>query len=199
LMAKNLNASRVRDSRIVVIIALFIILFTKPSLSDNSALHFILDYTGYFFVAICVIGRVYCTAFLGGHKNATLITYGPFSVCRNPLYAFSFIGATGIACISNHLILMIAIPAIILMVYTSLIKREESFLKQEFGKEFDAYCARVPRLIPKLSLYEAPETIPMNPRFLLRAIQDGMWWFAAFPLIELIEHLQDSGHLLTLF
>ncbi|MBN8542937.1 MAG: isoprenylcysteine carboxylmethyltransferase family protein [Alphaproteobacteria bacterium] len=198
-MAKHLNASRVRDSRLVVIIALAIILFTKPYIADESEAHELLEYIGYFMVAICVIGRVYCTAFLGGHKNASLITYGPFSVCRNPLYAFSFLGATGIAFISNHPILIVTIPTVILIVYISLIKREEAFLKQEFGTAFDAYCARVPRLIPKLSLYEVPETIPMNPRFLLRAIQDGIWWFAAFPLIEFIEYLHETGRLLAVF
>jgi protein-S-isoprenylcysteine O-methyltransferase Ste14 len=198
-MAKSLNASRVRDSRLVVLIALAIILFTKPYVTEASELHNVVEYIGYFMVAICVIGRVYCTAFLGGHKNATLITYGPFSICRNPLYAFSFIGAVGIAFISNHLILIAAIPAIILAVYLSLIKREEDFLRQEFGAEFEAYCARVPRLLPNFSLYEVPETIPMNPRFLLKSIKDAIWWFAAFPLIELIEYLQDTGQLITLF
>lgn len=198
-MAKSLNASRVRDSRLVVMIALAIILFIKPYIADESELHELVEYLGYFMVAICVIGRVYCTAFLGGHKNATLITYGPFSVCRNPLYAFSFMGATGIALISNHPILIVTIPVVILMVYLSLIRREEAFLKQEFGASFDVYCARVPRLLPKFSLYEVPETIPMNPRFLLRAIQDGIWWFSAYPLIELIEYLQDTGQLVTLF
>lgn len=183
----------------VVVIALLIIFFTKSYIREETELHQFIEWIGYFMVAICVIGRVYCTAFLGGHKNAKLVTYGPFSVCRNPLYAFSLVGITGIALISNHLVLIFTIPLVIFLVYLSLIKREEGFLRQEFGNAFDAYCARVPRLIPKLSLYEAPETIPMNPRFLLRSIKDGIWWFAAFPLIELIEWLQDTGHLITLF
>ena len=192
-MAKKLNASRVRDSRLVVLVALAIIF------AEETELHQIIEWIGYFLVAICVIDRVYCTAFLGGHKNAKLITYGPFSVCRNPLYAFSLIGILGVALISNHLVLIFAIPAFILLVYLSLIKREEDFLRQEFGAQFDAYCTRVPKLVPKFSLYEAPETIPMNPRFLLRAIQDGIWWFAAFPLIELIEYLQDTNRMIVLF
>lgn len=198
-MAQSLNKNRVRDSRIAVLLALAIILLTKPYIPNGENSHEVIEYIGYFLVAICVIGRVYCTAFLGGHKNAKLITYGPFSVCRNPLYAFSLIGITGVALISNHLVLIIVIPLVILLVYLSLIQREEIFLKQEFGSEFEAYCQRVPRLLPKFSLYEAPETVPMNPRFLLRAIQDGIWWFAAFPLIELIEHLQDTNQLITLF
>lgn len=198
-MAKKLNASRIRDSRLVVLVALAIIFFTKPYFTEETELHQLIEWVGYFLVAICVIGRVYCTAFLGGHKNAKLITYGPFSVCRNPLYAFSLIGILGVALISNHVVLIFTIPVFILIVYLSLIKREEDFLRQEFGAEFDAYCARVPRLIPKFSIYEAPDTIPMNPRFLLRSIQDGIWWFAAFPLIELIEYLQDTGRMLVLF
>lgn len=198
-MSKKLNANRIRDSRLVVLIALAIIFFSKPGIDGQLSAHEVIEYIGYFMVAICVIGRVYCTAFLGGHKNATLITYGPFSVCRNPLYAFSLIGITGVALISNHIELIIVIPAVILIVYLSLIRREEAFLQQEFGTEFEAYCARVPRLLPTFSLYNAPDTVPMNPRFLLRAIQDGIWWFAAFPLIELIEALQESGQLPTLF
>jgi hypothetical protein len=45
---------------------------------------------------------------------------------------------------------LIGLPFIALM-YASIIAAEEAFLREKFGAEFDAYCARVNRILPRLS------------------------------------------------
>jgi hypothetical protein len=83
-MARSLNGNRIRDTRIALILCFSLVILTKQLFSVHTALHEIFDILGYLLVAACAIGRVYCTAFLGGHKNTALITYGPFSISRNP-------------------------------------------------------------------------------------------------------------------
>lgn len=198
-MAKDLNKSRIRDSKVIVVLALVAAFFTKALIGYETIWHESIEFFGYFLIAICALGRVYSTAFLGGHKNNTLITYGAFSVVRNPLYFFSLLGMTGVAIISGHLVVMVVLPLAFIVMYHFLIAREEAFLLAEFGDAYKAYMASTPRLIPNFALYNAPEKTELVPKFLNKAFFDAIWWFAAFPLFEVAEMLQEHHILPTLF
>jgi protein-S-isoprenylcysteine O-methyltransferase Ste14 len=198
-MAVALNKHRKRDSTLLVALILAAIFFTRPLVPMESAWHESVEFAGYFLVALCVCGRIYTTAFLGGHKNERLVEYGPFSVTRNPLYLFSLCGFTGICLMTNHILITLVAPGLFILVYYFLIRREEVFLLQKFGAEYESYMRRVPRLFPRVSLYHAPETVEMRPRFLLRAFRDNLWWFASFPLIEFSEFLQEQRVIAPLF
>ncbi len=198
-MAKSLNKSRMQQSKIFVIAAFIIVFFTKTLIPYETELHETLEFIGYLLIAVCAMGRLYSTAFLGGHKNDTLITYGAFSVVRNPLYFFSLIGMTGIALISTHILIIILMPIFFIVLYHFLIKREEEFLLQKFGTPYADYMKSTPRLIPNLKLYSAPERIETVPKYLNKAFKDAIWWFAAFPIFEFAEYLQESGIVKPLF
>lgn len=200
-MAKSLNKSRIRDSKIIVLTMFVIILFSNQlvMLGHESPLHETFDFLGYLLVAFCALGRVYSTAFLGGFKNENLIDYGIYSVVRNPLYFFSLIGIAGIALMSNHVLVIALVPLSFIFIYIKLIKREEEFLKKKFGKKYTEYMKRTPRLLPNIKLYHAPETVQMAPQFITKAFGDAIWWFAAFPLIELVEYVQANNIIHPLF
>ena len=192
-MAKNLNKARMRQSRYLLLIVLAIVFFTRALIPIETPIHHGLDFLGYLFVAVCALGRLYSTAFLGGFKNDTLITYGAFSVVRNPLYFFSLVGMTGIALMSGYLIIIIIMPLFFAVLYHYLIQREEVFLLEKFGHAYANYMKSTPRLFPNLKLYNAPEKIETVPKYLNKAFKDAIWWFAAFPLFELAEYFQTSG------
>jgi protein-S-isoprenylcysteine O-methyltransferase Ste14 len=192
-MARQLNRQRILITQAGLVSVLLASLFTQPLMHDGLAIHHVLDIIGSALVMVCAIGRVYSTAFLGGHKNAELITYGPFSIVRNPLYMFSFIGVCGVVLISCHLVFILTIPALFAWTYLALIKREEAFLLEHFGEAYRTYMQTTPRLLPKFRLYQAPETVPMCPRFMLKALRDCTLWLLIFPMFELIEKLQESG------
>jgi len=192
-MAQNLNQTRMRDSRLLVLFSILVILCTNSLIGPDELTHEILEYLGSFLVAVCALGRVYTTAFLGGHKNQTLITHGPFSVVRNPLYFLSFIGMCGIAMISGYLILMIVLPLGFFFLYHFLIQREEGFLRESFGQAYTDYCAKTPRFFPNFKLYNVPETTILVPDYLKKAYADAIWWFLAWPACELIEWMVEQG------
>lgn len=198
-MAVALNKHRKRDSKLLVAFILAAIFFTRPLIPVEGDIHESFEFVGYFLVALCVCGRLYTTAFLGGHKNEMLIDYGPFSICRNPLYFFSLCGFTGICLMTNHIIIILCAPPLFFTVYYFLILREEVFLREKFGVAFDRYMESVPRLLPRFSLYHAPETVEMRPKYLARAFRDNLWWFISFPIIEFSEYLQEIHLLSPLF
>lgn len=194
-MAKQLNKSRIAISKLMIIGLLFVVFFTDSLIPIESGQHEVFDIIGTLLVAVCALGRLYTSAYLGGFKNDTLITHGPFSVVRNPLYFFSLVGFAGVALMTSHLVVMIGIPVGFIILYTFLIRREEVFLLQTFGEPYKAYMASVPRLIPAISKYRVPETIQTHTRFLDKAFKDAIWWFAAYPLVELAEFIQSQGYI----
>tara|TARA_R110002072_G_scaffold211843_1_gene369391 strand:- start:464 stop:1069 length:606 start_codon:yes stop_codon:yes gene_type:complete len=198
-VAKSLNKSRMRNSKIIVILAFILVFFTKALIPYETPIHELTDFLGYVLIALCALGRLYTTAFLGGHKNESLITYGAFSVVRNPLYFFSLLGMTGVALISGHVLIMILVPIIFIVMYHFLIKREEEFLLETFGGDYQNYMNVTPRLFPNIKLYNAPDNITVVPKYLNKAFKDAIWWFAAYPIFEMAEYLQESGLLPTLF
>ncbi|MBL0318599.1 MAG: isoprenylcysteine carboxylmethyltransferase family protein [Alphaproteobacteria bacterium] len=186
-------------SKLAIIVVFFLVIFSKTWDDTESPLHDALDLIGYGLITVCALGRVYTSAFLGGFKNAELIHYGPFSVVRNPLYCFSLLGVTGIAFISNHLVIILAVPLFFLWMYHLLVKREEVFLKEKFGQAYIDYMQTTPRFFPKFSLYTAPETVLMSPHFIKKAFGDALSWFVALPIIEFIEYLQTNHIVKPLF
>lgn len=98
-------------------------------------------------VAVRTLGRqwTYAARLIEGHK---LITEGPYSIVRNPIYTgmFGMLIATGLAC-EHWITLLIAIPLFV----TGLVIRvrsEENLLRSAFGEEFERYAKRVPAVIP---------------------------------------------------
>ncbi len=198
-MARQLNKSRMAVSRLIVVGVVLLVLFTYALIPVESAWHEFFDVLGIMLVSLCALGRLYTSAYLGGFKNDVLVTHGPFSVVRNPLYFFSLLGFTGVAFMTNHVFLMVAVPLGFILLYTALIKREENFLKDKFGAAYDDYMNRVPRLCPRLRGFHVPDQVILNTRFLDKAFKDALWWFAAFPLVEFVEFIQDAGWLRAFF
>lgn len=186
-MARALNKTRMRDSWLVALVSLVLILATRMLFAPREQWHETLELVGYLLVVICALGRIYTTAFLGGFKNTKIIDYGPFSVVRNPLYVFSLIGIAGISLMSLHLSVMLFAPIAIFFIYYFLVRREEAHLAETLGQKYEEYCARTPRFLPRLSLYHAPEVITVNVRYLHRAVLDAFWWFVPFPLFEFLD------------
>jgi len=191
-MARALNKNRIRHSWLVALVSLALIIFTRALFTPQEQWHEVLELVGYMLVLVCALGRIYTTAFLGGFKNVAVIDYGPFSVVRNPLYLFSLSGILGICLISLHLPVMLFAPVAVFFIYYFLIRREEEYLAEKMGQPYEEYCARTPRFIPDFSLYRMPETIPVNPRQIQRAVLDAFWWFIPFPLFEILDLIQLS-------
>lgn len=198
-MARSLNKSRILWSKVIGLSVLFGVFMTDALIRYEGVLHEILDMTGLALISVCALGRLYTTAYLGGAKNEKLITEGPFSVVRNPLYVFSWIGFTGIALMTTRLMFIIIIPIFFAVLYTMLVRREEAFLEEKFGDSYRAYKAKVPRFIPNFARYKNPEEIKVNTGLLMNGALDAVWWFTAYPLVELAEHIQEAGWMLPFF
>src|SRR6202453_4959195 len=80
-------------------------------------------------------------------KNRELTTTGPYAHTRNPLYLGSMLMAAGfaVALLSWPVAVVLAVGFV--LIYVPVIASEERYLRATFP-DFEAYCRRVPRLIP---------------------------------------------------
>ncbi len=195
-MASDLNKTRMRDTRLLVLFLLLAVLFTTPVL--HGLPYELLRLAGYFLLVVCAIGRMYSTAFIGGVKNEKLITVGPYAMCRNPLYFFSLTGAAGLGLLWGEIIPTLVIFIGFLLVYIRLIGREEAFLAEKFGADFTAFKQSTPRLWPDFKRYNAPDELLFQPRYFNMSVRDAVWWFVPAPVFELVSHLHHA-HVIPTF
>lgn len=150
-------------------------------------------------IMICVIGRAWCSLYIGGRKTREIVSTGPYLVSRNPLYVFTFIGAFGVGAQTGSLTVGAIFSLAAWIVFRLVVAREEQFLGSAFGKTYQDYRARVPRFWPDLRRWSDPAELNISPRFFMRTVLDGAVFLLALPVFEGLEHLQQIGWLDTLY
>lgn len=184
---------RVLVSRLFAIVIVFLLFFTGHSFAQESVPDLLFEVVGLFLLSVCSIGRLWALMYISGNKRQELITDGPYSIVRHPLYFFSLIGALGIGFGSENILVLALLIIFYLFYYPLTILVEERKLTDQFGQAYLDYMERTPRFLPKLSLYKAPAIYPVKTRSLVWNLADGMWFVWIFILMHAIETLQDSG------
>ena len=146
-------------------------------------------------IVLSIVGRAWCSLYIGGRKKSEIVDRGPYSISRNPLYMFSYIGAFGIGAQSGGVTIGFAFVLAAMAVFYVTVKREEAYLEREFGAVYAAYKARTPRFWPRLSLWRDEEQLTIRPALFVTTILDGLIFLLAIPVFELIDIGQASGGL----
>lgn len=99
--------------------------------------------------------RIYAVAFIGsvsrtrttslGHQ---LVTTGPFSWVRNPLYLANFLIVTGVGVFSGRAWFICLTSILFFIQYLPIVQYEETLLEEKFGDEYRSYRARTPMWWP---------------------------------------------------
>ncbi len=196
--APKLLRARRKHSQIFVAVVVCLIAFAAPLLPMDSLSRMVMVVLGYALCIICVFGRSYASLFIGGRKNDEVVRQGPFSVVRNPLYVFSFLGTVGVGLMSGMFSLTFLLGAAFCFYYPLVVAREEEFLLHKFGDTYKEYQAEVPRWFPRLSQYSEPEQIETTPRLVRKTMRDAAMFFLPYPCFLLLAYLHASNVLPTL-
>jgi protein-S-isoprenylcysteine O-methyltransferase Ste14 len=154
-----------------------------------------LSFVGWVLIAWGVVGRIWCATHIGGNKTKRLTTVGPYSICRNPLYFFSFVGGMGVMLVTETLILPLLFAIVFLAYYSGVILREEQILHGIHGEAFQTYCAQVPRFWPRFGLLSEPGDYAISTRHFRQSRNEVIWFIIAGGGVEFIEGLHESGFL----
>jgi len=190
---------RIKITQFLGTILLLLILFSHKNLEDIPAIADIIFICGITLVGIGTIGRIWCALYISGYKDRILIQSGPYSICRHPLYFFSLLGGLGIGLATETLTIPIIILIGFILFYPLQMDHEEKSLSKVFGKEFQSYLQRTPKFFPKFSLFNTPEECNVGIKIFTRALIRSFFFIWMIGLLELIEGIQQSGIVPTLF
>jgi hypothetical protein len=79
------------------------------------------------------------------------------------------------------------------LVFYLVVVQEEQVLAERYGDAYRDYRARVPRFIPKLSLWQDEPTLTIRPPRVLTTFADALVFLLAVPVAEFFEYLQETG------
>jgi protein-S-isoprenylcysteine O-methyltransferase Ste14 len=182
---------RIHALRLGLIPAILVSMFVRPSWSLESDVSFYIEFFGYFFLLAGLTIRIWSIFYIGGRKTKTLVTDGPYSLCRNPLYVGTVLLAVGAGLCFENVFMFLVLLAVIVLVHIFTVRAEEKHLEEIFGEEFRDYKRRVNRYWPNLRNYHTPDVIPVSVRAIQRIAVDTLMVL----LIPEIEDLLELAHL----
>ena len=189
------SRNRILLSRIFAVLLLLIFLFTNsPDLLRFPTI-IILGLAGLLLASLGAFGRIWSSVYIAGRKTHELVDQGPYSITRNPLYFFSLLGAVGLGLASCNPVVLILLLAAFMVYYPGVISREEEKLRAKHGDPFEEYMTRVPRILPRLSLFRQPKEITVYPVPVTKAFGDAVWFIGGFIAIRILVWLHAFSYL----
>lgn len=193
-MRSKVEKYRIKLSFLAILLFLLSIYFLNNRWEEN---HPMLADSFYalsvFLVAIASLGRMWCSLYIAGYKNSKLITTGPYSLCRNPLYFFSMLGVLGIGFATETALFPLVLMVPFALYYPFVIKSEETRLAALFGEEYDEYKRQVPAFFPRLSGFREPDAYLVKPGIYRKHMFSALWFIWLVGIIDVVGELREMG------
>lgn len=191
---------RLHMSRIFGILMAAMLCISTSGWEDRSPLvATALFFLGTILVGLATVGRLWCSLYIAGYKTNYLVTVGPYSVSRNPLYLCTLVGAVGIGLATKTLLFPLIILIAFILYYPFVIKVEEAELTRLHKRAFVAYRKIVPRFIPKISLLQEPKEYVVKPIVFRKHMFDAIWFVWGLGFLAIIDGLQKVRVLPIIF
>lgn len=129
-------------------------------------------------------------------QGNTLVTGGPYSLVRNPMYLGIFLIGIGVILIFFDWRATILFLLIFIARYFQLIFKEEKKLLSVFGKQYQEYTRQVPRIIPSpkmLCRLDISTYFPLKYRWLKREISTMAALLVVVLTLESWEDIKSVG------
>lgn len=149
-------------------------------------------------VVLAVLGRLWCSVFIAGRKDAELVVDGPYALCRHPLYSLSFLAGAGLGLATHSLLLagLTLLGLAVLLTRASI--KEDAFLADRHGDAFRRYATATPRFLPRALRHALPATREVLPSVLWKAFVDGAAFLLLYILLVALRGLGEAGTLPSL-
>jgi protein-S-isoprenylcysteine O-methyltransferase Ste14 len=102
--------------------------------------------------------QVWCFAAL--KKTKILAWRGPYAIVRNPMYIGRFFLLLGVILLLENLWIIAGFSLCYYFYMVNRVKREEATLKGVFGADYDEYCRRIGRFLPRRIAAEDLKQVP---------------------------------------
>jgi protein-S-isoprenylcysteine O-methyltransferase Ste14 len=184
-------------SRLFGLAILFMLLFGSSYWSRSPVFDQTLFLAGVVLAVVGFCGRLWCLSYIAGCKKRILVAEGPYSLCRHPLYFFSFVGGVGLGFCTETLSAPLLFALAFAVYYPLAIRGEEVFLSDNFPG-YEEYRQRVPRFFPRWSNFVEGEGT-VSVRAFRRELQASGGFLLLIGIFEMVEGLHQANVLPTWF
>jgi protein-S-isoprenylcysteine O-methyltransferase Ste14 len=174
-------------------------IFSRPQLAETKFVNVVFEQVGLLLILAGIFGRLWSILYVGGRKNKQLVTTGPYSMTRNPLYFSSMLSIAGVCMLFGSVFIMLLFPVIMFCVFIYTAKREAGYLQHLFGSQYDNYARNTPLFWPKFSRIQNDREVIISTSTLVSTFRDALLLIALIPLSELLDYLHGNGYLVARF
>lgn len=181
--------------RSVLVAAMLIAIVAADRVLIATSLGRVLYSIGALMIVATILGRFWCYVYNSGARSKSVISQGPYSICRNPIYLCSISAIFAVGLLAQSLILASLFGGCALLFFNHIIEGEEEKMTALHGDAFRRYRAGTPKFLPDFRLLVVGEALSVPGGTLARKI----WKLAAagliFPVIEICNRLHEVLHL----
>jgi protein-S-isoprenylcysteine O-methyltransferase Ste14 len=152
--------------------------------------HFLLESAGWLLFTAGAALRWWSTLHVGGKKSRELISDGPYSITRNPIYLGTCLLTLSVAVLAQSLVFLVMVLLVATAYMGLTVLDEEQTLLAIHGEHFREYCQRVPRFFPNFRLLRLPKTIDVHVQGLTAELTRACRWVWIPLLCDLSTHLR---------
>ena len=184
--------------RLLIAVVVICPVFIFAASRWTEAWHLAIQAIGIFLIVVSIIGRTWCSFFIGGRKSYELVNVGPYAIIRNPLYAFSTIGAIGMGAQFGAVSFALLSGAGIAFVLYRRSLHEEQGMLALHGDAYRKYMEKVPRFLPRTWTRQIVNFGAVRSAAVVRTLADACLFLMAIPVAQFVHHLQQVGILRVL-
>jgi len=193
---------RKRLSATLIVTGWVCALFSPPRVLEGVRADHLADAVGWVLLATGIGLRYWSILHIAGRKSKNVVDTGPYALCRNPLYVGTLLLVSSEAAfLKSAWFVACALPVLVLYVW-GVVPAEERWLTAKLGPEYEEYCTRTPRWLPRFSRNCLTRVTMIDRRALISELRLLAWW-SMLPLLgELTCTLRNSAvwpHLLRWF
>jgi protein-S-isoprenylcysteine O-methyltransferase Ste14 len=169
-----------------------VVALLSPPLKMPVWLSFIVSVLAWITFVSGVAFRIWATLYVGGRKARTVVSEGPYSIVRHPLYLGTLLVSVAAPLFlrSPMLLFGIFLGAISYLLVT--MPAEEQDLRDHFD-DYDEFARRTPRLFPRFSQYHSPPMISVKVQSLYLEVKRMSRWIWIPLAAELVNHLRVTA------
>ncbi len=181
-----------------VILASSLLFFFKGLYPQDNLTENVLDFLG----IITIIKGVLLRMAARGHKmtfsdkSEQLVTTGPYAFTRNPMYFGSFLIGLGFVLILWPWWMMFLYMYLFYIRFNKEMLKEEKYLKEKFGAQYERYCKEVPRILPLMGKWfkvKAREVTNLVEAFSTKEKMGLLTWPILAIFLEVIKEIIVYG------
>ena len=204
-MKNKIARHRILLSKFLLLVFISVLMISEHGYVSNKTLSISFDMIGFALVLIGGFGRIWASLYIEGSKTGKLVSKGPYSMMRNPLYVFSVIILIGY-CLAIQSIVVASVSLILfILIYVPTVYSEEKNLLGLHDEVYNEYYQKTPRFFPKISLYQetslGQDSININIRKIrnvLIEISGFIFFFGIIKLFDLLHHINILPKLFVL-